>query len=77
MQKRKSPRHVRAANTRWRRAEERAQAERDAGIPAEPLPADDPLWAHPRVLVTPHTSAARPKWRSLARAMNISSLSIM
>jgi phosphoglycerate dehydrogenase-like enzyme len=23
----------------------------------EPLPADDPLWAHPRVLVTPHTSA--------------------
>jgi phosphoglycerate dehydrogenase-like enzyme len=23
----------------------------------EPLPPDDPLWAHPRVLVTPHTSA--------------------
>ena len=23
----------------------------------EPLPADDPLWRHPRVLVTPHTSA--------------------
>jgi len=23
----------------------------------EPLPPDDPLWAHPRILVTPHTSA--------------------
>jgi phosphoglycerate dehydrogenase-like enzyme len=23
----------------------------------EPLPPDDPLWSHPRVLVTPHTSA--------------------
>ncbi len=23
----------------------------------EPLPPDDPLWAHPRVLITPHTSA--------------------
>jgi glyoxylate/hydroxypyruvate reductase A len=23
----------------------------------EPLPADDPLWAHPRVSVTPHTAA--------------------
>ena len=23
----------------------------------EPLPADSPLWAHPRVLVSPHTAA--------------------
>jgi phosphoglycerate dehydrogenase-like enzyme len=23
----------------------------------EPLPPDDPLWGHPRVLVSPHTSA--------------------
>lgn len=32
MQRRKSPRHVRAANARWRRAE----AERDEGIPDMP-----------------------------------------
>ncbi len=36
MQRRKSARHVKAANTRWRA--EKAQAERDAGIPdREPL----------------------------------------
>ena len=33
MQKRKSQRHVNAAAARWRNAEARAQAERDAGIP--------------------------------------------
>jgi hypothetical protein len=33
MQPRKSQRHVRAANARWRAAEQRAQAERDEGIP--------------------------------------------
>ena len=33
MQPRKSQRHQRAANARWRAAEQRAQAERDAGIP--------------------------------------------
>lgn len=33
MQRRKSLRHVNAANARWCRAEARAQAERDAGIP--------------------------------------------
>jgi glyoxylate/hydroxypyruvate reductase A len=26
--------------------------------PVEPLPAEDPLWAHPRVIVTPHIAAA-------------------
>jgi hypothetical protein len=33
MQRRKSHRHVIAAQVRWRAAEARAQAERDAGIP--------------------------------------------
>ena len=37
MQRRKSLRHVNAANARWCRAEARAQAERDAGIPDVPL----------------------------------------
>jgi hypothetical protein len=40
MQRRKSPRHVKAANARWRNAERRAQAERDAGIPDRAAPAD-------------------------------------
>jgi glyoxylate/hydroxypyruvate reductase A len=26
--------------------------------PVEPLPADDPLWTHPKVVVTPHAAAA-------------------
>lgn len=38
MQRRKSPRHQRAANTRWR--EHRAQVERDTGIPDRPMPTD-------------------------------------
>lgn len=33
MHRRKSIRHQRAANARWRQAEARAQAEREAGIP--------------------------------------------
>ena len=33
MQRHKSQRHVNAARARWRAAGERAQAERDAGIP--------------------------------------------
>ena len=33
MQKPKSRRHVNAANARWRAAEQRAEAERQAGIP--------------------------------------------
>lgn len=41
MQRRKSARHVRAANARWRAAEFRAQAERDAGIPDVPMPSDN------------------------------------
>ena len=61
MQKRKSPRHVRAANTRWRRAEERAQAERDAGITDDPMPEDarQPIdldlrtWGGPHLLIEP------------------------
>jgi glyoxylate/hydroxypyruvate reductase A len=27
-------------------------------FPAEPLSADDPLWRHPKLLITPHTAAA-------------------
>jgi hypothetical protein len=51
MHPRKSQRHVNAANSRWRNAEARAQAERDAGIPDEPMwqdrrqPFDIPLKA--------------------------------
>ena len=41
MQRRKkSKRHAAAANARWRAAEARAQAERDAGIPDRPLDID-------------------------------------
>jgi hypothetical protein len=40
MQPRKSQRHVNAARARWRTAETRAQAERDAGIPDDPAPVD-------------------------------------
>lgn len=40
MQRRKSSRHVRAANARWRAAETRAQADRDAGIEDAPMPTD-------------------------------------
>ena len=36
MQRHTSQRHVNAATARWRAAESRAQAERDAGIPDEP-----------------------------------------
>ena len=36
MQRHKSTRHVNAAKARWRAAESRAQAERDAGIPDAP-----------------------------------------
>ena len=40
MHRRKSQRHVNAARARWRAAEQRAQDERDAGIPDEPMPED-------------------------------------
>ncbi len=40
MQRRKSQRHQRAANARWRSAEQQAQAEHDAGVPDVPLPTD-------------------------------------
>ena len=40
MQKRKSQRHVNAANARWRAAEARAEAERADGIPDRPMPVD-------------------------------------
>ncbi len=26
----------------------------------EPLPADDPLWRHPQVVITPHMASAAP-----------------
>ncbi|TDX32865.1 glyoxylate/hydroxypyruvate reductase A [Modicisalibacter xianhensis] len=29
-------------------------------FPEEPLPADNPLWTHPRVLITPHMAAPTP-----------------
>lgn len=46
MQPRKSPRHVKAAKARWRASEQRAQAERDAGIPDRPALFDvrEPLY---------------------------------
>jgi hypothetical protein len=40
MQRRKSARHVNAARARWRMAEARAAAEREDGIPDDPLPVD-------------------------------------
>jgi hypothetical protein len=42
MHRHKSQRHVNAARARWRNAEARAQAERDAGIP------DLPAWQDAR-----------------------------
>lgn len=41
MQRRKSPRHVNAANARWRAAEARAQQERDEGMPDREGISDD------------------------------------
>lgn len=29
-------------------------------FPVEPLPADSPLWSHPRILITPHMSGPTP-----------------
>lgn len=40
MHRRKSRRHQRAAIARWRAAEARAEAEREAGIPDEPADTD-------------------------------------
>jgi hypothetical protein len=40
MQRRKVPKRAIGARARWRRAEERAQAERDAGIPDREAPVD-------------------------------------
>ena len=40
MQQRKSPRHIKAANARWSAAEQRAAAERAAGIEDRPAPED-------------------------------------
>ena len=33
----------------------------------EPLPAESPLWAHPSVLVSPHTAALERRRRSASR----------
>jgi len=33
----------------------------------EPLPADNPLWAHPKITVTPHTSARTLREESIAQ----------
>ncbi len=33
----------------------------------EPLPADHPFWGHPRVTVTPHTSARTLRAESIAQ----------
>lgn len=59
MQKRKSPRHVRAANARWR--SDKAQAERDAGTPdrqafedrRRPFPLDLRTWGGPNLHIEP------------------------
>ena len=59
MQRRKSQRHVKAANARWR--EVRAQAERDAGIPdrhevedaRQPIPLDLTSYGGPRLRIEP------------------------
>lgn len=61
MQRQKSRRHQRAARARWRAAEGRAQAERDAGIPDRELLTDcrDPLeldlrsYGGPRLRIEP------------------------
>jgi hypothetical protein len=59
MQKRKSPRHVRAAKARWR--SDKAQAERDAGIPdrepfedrRRPFTLDLRTWGGPHLHIEP------------------------
>lgn len=61
MQPRKSKRHQRAANTRWRVAEQQAQAERDAGIPDRsayedrrlPFTLDLRTWGGPHLHIEP------------------------
>ena len=61
MQRRKSQRHVRAAAARWRAAQDRAEAERAAGIEDLPMPTDarQPLdldlrsWGGPLVRIEP------------------------
>lgn len=58
MQRRKSRRHQRAADARWRLAEERAQAERDAGIPGrtdcrQPISLDLSSYGGPRLRIEP------------------------
>lgn len=41
-------------------------------FPTEPVPADSPLWAHPKVIMTPHVAAVtRPKTAALYVAENI------
>jgi hypothetical protein len=59
MQRRKSLRHQRAANSRWR--EVKAQAERDAGIPdrepatdlRQPIDLDLRTWGGPHLRIVP------------------------
>ena len=45
MHKRKSRRHQRAANARWRNAKSAADAEREAGIPDREPPMVRPVWS--------------------------------
>ena len=33
-------------------------------VESEPLPADDPLWSHPRVVLTPHSAGGSEEYRS-------------
>ena len=61
MQRRKSQRHVNAARARWRAAEMRADAEREAGIPdrepiidaRQPVDLDLRTWGGPHLRIEP------------------------
>jgi len=73
MQRRKSRRHVHAANVRWRAAEARAQEERDAGIPdrpglvdmRQPFDLDLRTWGGPALHIEPRLGYIAARSRDL------------